>query len=190
MPLVAGHGVDPDNAENSNVFLVPQINSSKMTSIYGSVVTALGKTSYDQSVHQGIDGYKIYTGLIQQAQDIIDGLPSNTVDFPGVKAAGTVVEVLTPLIRSISIALSVLPSEGVSLNSLSDIIKSSVSGYINGLGGGSSVVVSEIIAIVQGLPGVLSVSIISTLPVANNGSIVVSSTEKAFVLDSSSITVS
>ena len=188
--LVAGHGVDPDNAENSNVFLVPQINSSKMTSIYGSVVTALGKTSYDQSVHQGIDGYKIYTGLIQQAQDIIDGLPSNTVDFPGVKAAGTVVEVLTPLIRSISIALSVLPSEGVSLNSLSDIIKSSVSGYINGLGGGSSVVVSEIIAIVQGLPGVLSVSIISTLPVANNGSIVVSSTEKAFVLDSSSITVS
>ena len=188
--LVAGHGVDPDNAENSTVFLVPQINSSKMTSIYGSVVTALGKTSYDGSVHQGIDGYKTYIGSIKQAQDIIDGLPSNTVDFPGVKAAGTVVEVLTPLIRSVSVALSVLPSEGVSLNSISDIIKASVSGYINGLGGGSSVIVSEIISIVQGLPGVLSVSVISTLPVANNGSIVVSSTEKAFVLDLSSITVS
>jgi uncharacterized phage protein gp47/JayE len=121
--------------------------------------------------------------LVQEAHRIIDGLPTNTVLYPGVKAAGAQIEVLPPIIRSIQMDLQVRPKDGVTLNSISELIQSTVANYVNSLGEGKPVILSEIVRVVQSLPGVFSVTIISTLPVATDDRIVVADNEKALVLD-------
>jgi Baseplate J-like protein len=181
--LVEGYSVSPVDPELSDVFLVPKINTSKITSTFGTSVSVVGKIGYDQQAFQGIDGYKFHTGLVREAHRIIDGLPTNTVLYPGVKAAGAIVDVSTPLIKSVQIGISVKPKDGVTLNSISDLVKDSVAGYVNSLGVGQPVVASAIIRIVQGLAGVFSCSIVSTAPALDDDRIVVSENEKAFVLD-------
>jgi hypothetical protein len=181
--LVSGHGINGVNPELADVYLVPKINSSKITDVFGSILTSFGKLGFSSSVGQGVDGYKYFTGLVRLAHRIVDGLPQNTVLYPGVKAAGSVVDIQTPLIKSILIDLKVKPRDGVTLNTISDLVKSSVSGYVNSLGVGSPVILSEVIRIVQGLPGVLSVTIVTTTPVADEDRITVAENEKAFILD-------
>lgn len=181
--LVSGHAVDAQDSVNQDVFLLPNRQSDKMTSTFGTLVTAMFKLGFAEQIFQGIDGYKIFSGLIQQSHRIIDGLPTNTVLFPGVKAAGAVVEVLPPLVRAVQVALQVRPKDGVTLNSITDIVKATVASYINGLGVGNPVVISEIISAVQALPGVFSVTVLSANPPATGDRIVVSDIEKAFVID-------
>jgi hypothetical protein len=181
--LVSGFSVSPENVELTEVFLTPQFQTSKMSDVFGSILTAFGKTGFAEQAYQGIDGYKVFSGLVGRAQVIIDGLPTNTVLYPGVKAAGATVEVLPPLIRAIQVALQVRPKDGVTLNSITDLVKATVSNYVNSLGVGTPVVLSEIVRVVQSLPGVFSVQIASTTPVADSDRIVVASIEKAYILN-------
>jgi hypothetical protein len=60
-----------------------------------------------------------------------------------------------------------------------------VSTYVNSLGVGQSAVVSEIIASVQSIAGVASVTLVSSTPTATNGVIVAGENEKIVVLDAS-----
>ena len=182
---VAGYGVDPINAQSSELFLLPHNAADKIAQTFGTSVTTLYKAGYSTSAFQGIDGYKVFSGLVQLAHRTIDSLPSNPVLYPGVKAMGTDVEVLPPLVRAISIALQVSPKDGVTLNSISDVVRATVSTYINSLGVGQSVILAEIVRVVQSLPGVYSVTVLSSLPAATFDRIVVSSIEKCLVLDAS-----
>lgn len=182
--MVAGHVVDDQDPERSVIYLVPEINTQKVSSTFGTSIQAINKLGFEQKAFQGIDGYKYYTGLLQQSHRIVDGLPSNPTLYPGVKASGATIEVLSPLIKSVEISLQVKPKDGVSLNTISPLIKATVAAYINGLGVGKPVVISEIIRIVQGLSGVFSVAVSGTVPVADDDRIVVSEQEKAVVLSS------
>lgn len=181
--MVSGYGVNPQDTEKADLFMVPKFQSSKMSDTFGTILTAFGKSGYVEQTYQGIDGYKIFNGLVQQAHRIIDGLPTNTVLFPGVKAAGAGIEVLPPLIKAISVALQVRPKDGVTLNSITELVKSTVANYVNSLGVGKPVVISEIGRVVQSLPGVFSVKILGTLPEVDDDRIVIGDIEKAFILD-------
>lgn len=180
--LVEGYAASPLNPELSNVFLTPKLNSSKITDTFGTSLTVVGKLGYIEQAFQGIDGYKFHTGLVREAHRIIDGLPTNVVLYPGVKAAGASVDVSTPLIKSVQIGLSVKPKDGVTLNSISDLVKDTVASYVNGLGVGQPVILSAVIRLVQGLPGVFSCSIISTMPSADDDRVTTGENEKAFIL--------
>jgi hypothetical protein len=179
--MVAGHSVSPQSQEDADVFLQPRLQTSKMSETFGTKLTAQNKIGFEQRTFQGIDGYKIFSGLVREAHRIIDGLPSNTILYPGVKANGAPVDVEPPLVKTITMSLQVRPKDGVTINSISEIIKSTVAGYINKLGVGKPVVISEVIKIVQGLPGVYSVSVTSTLPPVTDDRIVVSDIETASV---------
>jgi hypothetical protein len=181
--IVAGSSSNPQNPEESELFMVPQKSTHKITDIFGSKITAQYKVGYEQRTFSGIDGYKVYGGLVQESHKIIDGSPVDSITYPGVRASGTRIEILPPLIKAISISLVVRPKDGVTLNSIGDVIRASVASYINGLGVGRAVVLSEIIKIVQSLPGVFSVQIVGSLPQALDDRIPVSDIEKAFVLD-------
>jgi hypothetical protein len=181
--IVAGHSLNEINTEESDVFLIPKKNSEKISDIYGSVLSIPHKINFEDKTFVGLDGYKIFSGLVRQAHRIIDGLPTNPNLFPGFKAAGTVIEVLPPLVKSIEIDLQVRPKDGVTLNSLTDLIKATVERYINSVGVGKPVVISEIIRVVQGLPGVFSVAVLATRPAAIEDRIVTSETEKPFVIN-------
>jgi hypothetical protein len=181
--LVSGHGVNPQDPEKADIFLEPKFQSSKMSDTFGTTLTVYGKAGYAEQTFQGIDGYKIFTGPVRQAHRIIDGLPTNTVLFPGVKAAGAIIEVLPPLIRAIQLDLQVRPKDGVTLNSISELVRATAANSINNLGVGQPVVLSEIVRVIQALPGVFSVKILNTRPAADDDRIVVGDIEKAFVLD-------
>src|SRR5690606_3796089 len=159
---VSGITVNAQNNEESDVFLVPKLRTGKMTDIFGTKISAMYKMGYEERTFVGIDGYKVYGGLVQQAHKIVDGSPTNAVVFQGVRAAGARVENLTPLIKAVGVTLTVRPRDGVTLNAIADIIRSTVASYINNLGVGQPVVLSEMIRLVQGLPGVFSVTITAT----------------------------
>jgi hypothetical protein len=185
--LFIGSEVSPINSELSDSFFAPSLSNHKITEVYGSSISALYKLGFKSNNEQGVDGYKVYTGLIAQAHKIIDGSSTNNVLYPGVRAAGTKIEVLPPLIKAIGITLAVAPKDGVSLDAISPVVKANVSSYINGLGVGRPVVISEIIKVVKSLPGVFSVNVVSSLPPVSSltpDRIVVGDVEKAIVLDS------
>lgn len=131
----------------------------------------------------GISGYRYWKGLLRLAQWIIDGREDDQEIYPGIRAAGNQVEVLEPLSRNISVSVTVTPEEGITLSSLVDSIRSSISEYVNGLGVGDDVIVSEIIAAVKALDGVFDIQVLS--PTVN---IAIADDELARV-DSSSISI-
>lgn len=106
---------------------------------------------------EGVDGYKYFTNLIQKAQWTIDGLDRDPTNYPGIGAAGTQFEVLTPVLVKIRLILDVTTDNGVSLSSRSDAIKTAVLEYVNSLGVGQDVVLSEVVAAVQSVSGVFDV---------------------------------
>lgn len=162
---------------DADLYLIPQTSSYKMSPAFNTQIKSLYKLNYDSSTTVGVDGYKYFTELISEAHRVLDGLPSNVIAYPGVRAAGTLIEVSAPLIKSIQIALSIESRDGISLNSIKNPVKSSITAYVNSLGVGKEVVISEVIKHVQEVPGVKSVQIDFTLPIANEGVIKVGSFE-------------
>jgi len=170
----AHHNAIQNDAE---LYLMPQTSAYKLSPAFNTKIKCLHKLDFDESTTVGVDGYKYYTELIAEAHRVLDGLPSNIIAYPGVRAAGTSIEVSAPLIKSIQIALTVDSKDGISLNSIKNPVKSAITSYINALGVGKEVVVSEIIKHVQEVPGVKNVQIDFTLPIANEGVIKVGSFE-------------
>lgn len=181
--IVKGRAINPQNTELTDVFITPTISYNRFAEIFGTIVTSMSKLGYESNTRQGIDGYNYYTGLIRTTHRIIDGLPDDPVLYPGVRAAGSLVQVDTPLIRPISLSLQVKPKDGVTLNSISELVQSTTAEYVNSLGVGKPVILSEIIRAVQGIPGVYSVEIVDSE--TTDDRIVVSDIEKAYILNSS-----
>lgn len=162
---------------DAELYLMPQTSAHKISPAFSTKIKCLHKLNYDLSTTVGVDGYKYFTELIAEAHKVLDGLPSNVIAYPGVRAAGTAIEVSAPLIKSIQVALTVESRDGISLNSIKNPVKSAITAYINALGVGKEVVISEVIKHVQEVPGVKSVQIDFTLPIANEGVIKVGSFE-------------
>ncbi len=95
----------------------------------------------------------------------INGDPNDQDNFPGIKAAGVQVEVKAPTVASQSFTIDVTTIEGVNLLSIIDEVKSATASYVNSLGIGDDVILSEIIDRIQDITGVFDVQI--TLPVDN-----------------------
>ena len=189
--VIGGQALDPLNEEQSELFLAPQRQSNKMSSSYGTQLIAMNKFGFSNEINVGIAGYTVFSGLIQQAHKIIDGSIADPVTYPGVRASGTQIEVLPPLIKSIQVNLIVITKEGISLGSLTETIKTAVASYVNSLGAGDPVILSDIISVVQSIAGVASVRFPPTngtspaVDVNNLGQITTSSNERAYILNAS-----
>lgn len=108
---------------------------------------------------EGVDGYKHFTGIIQKTQWTIDGLDRDATNYPGIGAAGTQFEVLPPVLVKLNLIVNVTPEEGISLSSISGSVANAISEYINSLGVGQDVILSEIVAASQSVSGVFDVEI-------------------------------
>lgn len=108
---------------------------------------------------EGVDGYKYFTGLIQKAQWTIDGLDRDVLNYPGIGAAGTQFEVIPPVLVRLKLIVDITTEEGISLSSVSDAIRTAIDEYVNALGVGDDVVLSEIVAAAQSVDGVFDVTI-------------------------------
>ena len=186
---VTGYAASNANQDDAELFLAPASSFEKMLPENGTNLNVLYKMAFPANNIEGVDAYKYYTELIYQAHKVIDGSPTNSIDFPGVRAAGSVIEITAPLIKSIKLSLSLIPTDGVSISSIKAPVRSVISTYINGLGVGREVILSEIIRRVQQVPGIKSVTIDTISPAATNGIIATGSFEVPRILDSADISI-
>ena len=110
---------------------------------------------------EGVDGYKFFTGLIQKTQWTIDGVDRDATIYPGIGAAGTQFEVLTPVLVELKLILDVTTAQGISLSSVSDQVQTAVLEYVNSRGVSDDVILSEIVAAAQSVAGVFDVKVTS-----------------------------
>lgn len=118
------------------------------------------KLNYPADPVPGLSGYQYWIGLKRTAQRTVDGYEPNPITFPGTKASGVFHEVREPQIQRVGINIKIKTKDGVALASVSDTIKSNVVGFINSLGLGEDVILSEVVAIAQESPGVESVVLV------------------------------
>lgn len=166
--------------------LMDRISSSLGAGIIGS-----GKLGFNEDINFGIDAYKYYIGLIKELNKIIYGDAADPINYPGVRASGTYIDIKEAIIRRITASFSVRVKTGVPFTEIRDNVKAAVAGYVNSLGVGESVSISRMIAAAGNVPGVVAVSVTYPTYSASNDLITVSSFEKAYVIDSTvDITVS
>ena len=171
--------LDDLNSARRSIYMTPASRSYKFSGANATSLSHIGKLGYSTGVTTGIDGYLYYTGLLQKVQHIVDGFEPDATNYPGYRAVGGLIETLPPLINNITINLNVRTNEGVNLGDISDNIKSVIINYIEGLGVGTDVILSEIIALVMNIKGVGAVTF--TLPAPSTERITIASNEKATI---------
>ncbi len=105
--------------------------------------------------------YAYYTGLVAEVQRVLNGDEQDPLGHPGWKAAGTRVRVRFPEVREVGVRLVVTPKEGYARDDLIGPVSAVVEQYINGLPLGVEVVLSRIVALAMGVPGVFDVTAFS-----------------------------
>ena len=105
--------------------------------------------------------YTYITGLIAMCQRIIDGDPTDRINFPGYRAGGIQVTVQAPevIVQSISANISTDPS--YSHTSVITQASSTVSGLLQGLGLGDALTQAAVISAIYTIPGVTNVTLLS-----------------------------
>jgi uncharacterized phage protein gp47/JayE len=104
-----------------------------------------------------VEPYSHYTGLIQEAQKIIDGDPSDRANYPGYRAAGVLVRVLSPQIVQLTIQANITVRQGYSQTALASQVANAISGYVNALGISEDVIVAELTERAMAVPGMFDI---------------------------------
>lgn len=171
--------IDDLNDQRRAIYMVPPNRSYKFSNANATSITHMGKLGYSTDVTTGVDGYLYYTGLLRRVQRIVDGYEPDAENFPGRRAVGGAIETLPPLTRKISVTVNITTDEGVNLGDISNNIKSVVINYIQTLGVGEDVILSEIIAAIMGIKGVGAVTF--TNPTPDTERITIANNEKATI---------
>lgn len=113
----------------------------------------------DDGALSSVGAYTYSRGLAAYAQRIINGDRTDLADFPGLKSLGTQCRVVAPTIVIPDITIQIV-TQGLADADLASTVQSVVQSYVNGLGIGQQVLLSEIIRLVKGITGVADCAII------------------------------
>jgi uncharacterized phage protein gp47/JayE len=105
--------------------------------------------------------YTRYTGLIELAQKIVDGDPTDRANWPGYRAAGVRVLVKTPQVLIQSVEMSIVVAEGYETSDVETRVRGAVRDYINALGISGDVQRNRIIEVVMSLDGVADMTLVT-----------------------------
>lgn len=149
---------DPSDPTNTAIIVVePGFDTSLLNEAQSAQITLPNRLGFDSNPVPGISGYQFWIGLKQKVQRTLNGFQPDPATFPGVSASGVQIEAREPQIQRVAMSIDVKTKEGVALAAISDTIKSSVVGFINSLGLGQDVILSDIVCIIQETAGVESV---------------------------------
>jgi uncharacterized phage protein gp47/JayE len=98
--------------------------------------------------------YSYYTGLLALAQKVICGDPNDRSNYPGVVAGGIIVHVSTPIVRRISVTLTITSKDGFDESQLRSDVQQAVESYIDSLLIGDNVYLAKIIEKTMEVKGV------------------------------------
>jgi hypothetical protein len=158
---------------------------------FGSYLSGKSKLEFPESIAVGVDAYNYYKGLIKELNKIIYGDSTDSVNYPGVRAAGTYIDIKQAILKRIKVSFSVRLKTGIPFVEVRERIKAAVAGYVNNLDVGESVSISRMISAANTVVGVIAVAVTYPTYDASNDLITVSPDERAYILDTTSdITVS
>ena len=119
---------------------------------------------FDPALTAGEDieaDYTAFTGLIAEVQKVIDGDPADRGNYPGWRAAGVRVRVLTPQILQQVVEAGITFEEGYATQDVLDEVEAAISDYINNLGISGDVIRHELIRVIMSVAGVYNCSLTS-----------------------------
>lgn len=191
-------GMGPSQGSDAVIILDSPELTEKLTSSLGAQLIGGGKLGFDAdvtsatgSIHSGIDAYKYYIGLIGELNKVIYGDPSDRINYPGWRAAGTAIGIRAAILKHIKASFSIRTKSGVPFTEIRDRVKAAVAGYVNSLDVGQSVSISRMIAAANTIPGVVSVAVTFPTYDSANDLIAVAANERARVIDpTTDITIS
>jgi uncharacterized phage protein gp47/JayE len=125
-----------------------------------------------------------WTGLIAETQKVIDGDSGDRVNYPGNRAAGVLVRVLSPSIQQQVVTANITALSGFSQTDVATNVTAAISAYINGLGISDDVILNELRERSMAVAGMYDIEF--TAPTTN---VVILDTQMARVIDSN-ITIS
>ena len=109
--------------------------------------------------------YTPFINLIAHVQKLVDGVETDRANFPGFRAAGVRVRVLSPTIVTISVQAVLSVITGTDLATAVTDAENAVLEYVNNVGISGDIILNEIIERIMGVSGVNDVSVV--LPVGN-----------------------
>jgi hypothetical protein len=101
---------------------------------------------------------------MRTVQRVIDGFEPEISTYPGRRALGSRIEVMPPITVEISLILNITTRYGVNLTDVISDAKSVIVQYVNGLGVGDDVILSEVITRVMSIYGVEAVTFTTPSP--------------------------
>lgn len=164
------------------VFTTAQL-ATKMTSSAGVSIQPIDKLGFTTDLVAGADAYSYAKGLIGEVNRVIYGDATNPSVYPGVVAAGALVNISGPLVKRIQIGLAIRVRTGSTASDIEDRVKSAVASTINRAPLGKPVAISSIVTAAQGVDGVVAVTVLSPTYTSGSDLIPVQSNEKPRVLD-------
>lgn len=103
--------------------------------------------------------YNYYTNLVAEVQKVLEGDANDSVNYPGVKAAGVFLTVEAPVSKRVTVELSIAAETTFVETDLAPLVQEQVEIYINSLKIGKDVIRSRIIDAAHNVQGVRSVSV-------------------------------
>lgn len=103
--------------------------------------------------------YTYYTGLFALAQKVVNGDPQDSINFPGLAAAGTIIYVDVPTIRSIQVIATISVAAGIDEATATANVQLVIENYVDSRTIGQNVILAQIIDRVMSVDGVENVSI-------------------------------
>lgn len=116
--------------------------------------------------------YRVYTGLIAAVQKVVDGDANDRTNFPGYRAAGVLVRVLSPVVISLGVTAGVtgvsvqltLP-DGSDFATASAAAQNAILDYINNRGISGDIIRNELIERIMSATNATDINLVT--PVAN-----------------------
>lgn len=109
---------------------------------------------------QVVAHYTYYTNLIRETQKVLEGDPTDSENYPGVKAAGIFLSVEQPVIKRVPVLVSLTVLPGFVESDVAPSVQRAIESYISSLGIGEDVIVSKMIDMAF-VPGVADIRVVS-----------------------------
>jgi hypothetical protein len=152
--------------------------------IAGTVISPLDKLNFSTALVQGIDGYRYSTGLIAEANRVAYGVEADSSTYPGIVAAGALVNISGPNVRRLQVSLSIeIAANTQNQQDVINRVQSVVAAVINNTGVGQSVDIAALISAARSVPGVTAVTWISPTFASGSSKIAVQPFEKPLILN-------
>lgn len=144
-------------------FVFNRSNGDLELSVANALVEHDCLVAADDGASPSVGAYTYCDGLGAYIQRVVNGDRTDFDNFPGLRASGTQVRVVTPTIVTQVFVIKVVAAAGFADADLVAPVKTAVQVYVNSLGIGENIILARIVTAVMAVPGVSDCTVLSPL---------------------------